>query len=136
MLENERYYLEEDKQDMVKMDEIRTFGDYFAICDNGRAYYAQYSTAYERMFFCIPKDVEILGYIPVKEIKILKYIRRDSHSRPIYQDADGMLWKDMDSRRGRQGPLYAIDANNINSEPLFPLKLNIRCNFIPGRAMD
>lgn len=133
MLEFERFYLEEDLQDMMRFEEVKESGDYFAIGSNGKAYYATFSQDYRRFYFCIPQTVDVLGYVPIKEVKKLKYIRRDSHSRPIYQDEEGKLWKDTDSRKGWEGTLYTVVDNEVHGEPLCPMKLNIRCNFIPYR---
>lgn len=39
-------------------------GEYMAIGSNGRTYAASYSAEYKCMFFCIPYEVKILGYVP------------------------------------------------------------------------
>lgn len=70
MLKNERLYGKEDTKGMLKPDEIsgdEMQGDYFAICDNGKAYSATYVNKYlpgGTFFFCIPAGVKILGYVP------------------------------------------------------------------------
>lgn len=70
MLKNERLYEKEDTKGMFKPEEIsgdEMQGDYFAICDNGRAYHAAYVNKYlpgGAFFFCIPAGVNILGYVP------------------------------------------------------------------------
>lgn len=38
-------------------------GEYRAICDNGKTYEASYSAEYKAMFFCIPYNVKVLGYV-------------------------------------------------------------------------
>lgn len=49
----------------ISGDEMQ--GDYFAICDNGKAYSATYVNKYLPggvFYFCIPAGVKILGYVP------------------------------------------------------------------------
>ena len=135
-LETERIYLAEDMKEMIRAGEVKEAGDYFAICSNGRAYYAVYSKEYDNIFFCIPDREDILGYVPIKKMKTLKYKGRDSHSRPVYEDMHGKLWKDTDSRKGREKALYSVVNNEIQGEPLWPMKLSIRCEFLPGRIVD
>lgn len=53
------------KPEEVDGDDMQ--GEYFAICDNGKAYPAKYVNKYfpgGTFFFCIPQGVGILGYIP------------------------------------------------------------------------
>lgn len=70
MLKNEKKYEKEDLKGMLKPEEIagdKMQGDYFAICDNGKAYHASYVNKYLPggvFYFCIPAGVEILGYVP------------------------------------------------------------------------
>ena len=58
-------------KDLISFDEIakkHMAGEYLAICDNGKSYHASYVPKYEPsgvMFFCIPSDVEILGYLEI-----------------------------------------------------------------------
>lgn len=71
MLKNEMFYNPDDISGMLKKQEIHgdeMQGDYFAVCNNGRAYHAVYVNDYFPggvMFFTIPAGVEILGYIPI-----------------------------------------------------------------------
>ena len=58
-------------KDLISFDEIakkHMAGEYLAIGDNGKSYHASYVPKYEPsgvMFFCIPSDVEILGYLEI-----------------------------------------------------------------------
>ncbi len=60
-----------NKEDFISFEEIakkHTAGEYLAIGNNGKSYRALYVPKYEPsgvMFFCIPSDVEILGYIEI-----------------------------------------------------------------------
>lgn len=71
MLKNEMFYNPEDISGMLTEQEVHgdeMQGDYFAICNNGRAYHAVYVNDYFPdgvFFFTIPAGVEILGYIPI-----------------------------------------------------------------------
>ena len=57
--------------DLITFDEIakkHIAGEYLAIGNNGKSYHASYVPKYEPsgvMFFCIPSDVEILGYLEI-----------------------------------------------------------------------
>ena len=57
--------------DLITFDEIakkHIAGEYLAIGNNGKSYHASYVQKYEPsgvMFFCIPSDVEILGYLEI-----------------------------------------------------------------------
>ena len=57
--------------DLISFDEIakkHIAGEYLAIANNGKSYHASYVPKYEPsgvMFFCIPSDVEILGYLEI-----------------------------------------------------------------------
>jgi len=66
MLKNEKYYDPEDITGMIMEKEVKEPGLYFAIGANGRAYRATYTDRYFNgvFFFCIPYDVEIIGYVP------------------------------------------------------------------------
>lgn len=51
---------------MKTFDEIKKAnkdGEFFAIGNNGKKYNASYSSKYGCMFFAIPSNVEIVGYI-------------------------------------------------------------------------
>ena len=58
-------------EDLISFDEIakkHMAGEYLAIWNNGKSYHASYVPKYEPsgvMFFCIPSDVEILGYLEI-----------------------------------------------------------------------
>ena len=53
-------------EEILTYDQIRKKnkdGEFFAIGENGREYHAVYTTEHGGvMFFCIPADVEIIGY--------------------------------------------------------------------------
>ena len=72
MLKNEKYYEKDDLKGMLKPGEINgdeMQGDYFAISNNGKAYHATYVNKYLPggvFYFCIPANVKILGYVPVR----------------------------------------------------------------------
>lgn len=38
-------------------------GDFLAVCDDGKEYEASYSSKFQVMFFIIPQEVKILGYV-------------------------------------------------------------------------
>ena len=58
-------------EDLISFEEIakkHIAGEYLAIGNNGKSYHASYVPKYEQtgvMFFCIPSDVEILGYLEI-----------------------------------------------------------------------
>lgn len=49
-------------KDVIKANED---GEFLAICNNGKEYEASYVSKYRAMFFTIPQDVEILGYLKI-----------------------------------------------------------------------
>lgn len=72
MLENEKFYEQDDLKGMLKGNEISgdgMQGKYFAICDNRKAYLATYSSSDNVFFSVIPAGVKILGYVPTKDTK-------------------------------------------------------------------
>lgn len=58
-------------EDLISFEEIareHIAGEYLAIGSNGKSYNASYVPQYKPsgvMFFCIPADVEILGYLEI-----------------------------------------------------------------------
>ena len=58
-------------KDLIGFEEIskkHIAGKYLAIGNDGKSYRASYVPKYEpsgAMFFCIPSDVEILGYLEI-----------------------------------------------------------------------
>lgn len=57
-----------------------------------------------------------------KNVICLKYIGRDSWSRPVYQEDNGTLWKDVDPRGG-MGPDLCTSVNNaFDGEPCDPMR--------------
>ena len=68
----------------------------------------------------------------------LKYIGRDSWSRPVYQQEDGTLWKDVDPREGRKPELCTSVNNAFDGEPCDPMRVmnqfkDAEICFIPQR---
>lgn len=57
--------------DLISFEEIakkHIAGEYLAIGNDGKSYHASYVPKYAPsgvMFFCIPADVEILGYLEI-----------------------------------------------------------------------
>lgn len=47
----------------------------------------------------------------------LKYLGRDSWSRPVYEDDNGVLWKDVDPRASRKANLCTSVGNEFDGEP-------------------
>ncbi len=58
-------------EDLISFEEIakkHIAGEYLAIGNDGESYHASYVPKYRPsgvMFFCIPADVEILGYLEI-----------------------------------------------------------------------
>ena len=58
-------------EDLISFEEIakrHIDGEYLAIGNDGKSYHASYVPKYEPtgvMFFCIPSDIEILGYLEI-----------------------------------------------------------------------
>ena len=58
-------------EELISFEEIakrHIAGEYLAIGNDGKSYHASYVPKYEPtgvMFFCIPSDVEILGYLEI-----------------------------------------------------------------------
>ena len=58
-------------EDLISFEEIakkHIAGEYLAIGNKGKSYHASYVPKYEPtgvMFFCIPSDVKILGYLEI-----------------------------------------------------------------------
>lgn len=58
-------------EDLISFEEIakkHIAGEYLAIGNDGEGYHASYVPKYRPsgvMFFCIPADVEILGYLEI-----------------------------------------------------------------------
>ena len=50
----------------------------------------------------------------------LTYIGMDSHSRPVYEDENGCLWKDTDPRAHASPSLYSALYNAFDGEPDLP----------------
>ena len=68
----------------------------------------------------------------------LKYLGRDSWSRPVYEDDDGVLWKDIDPRASMKADLHTSVGNEFDGEPdmgMSSLKKyqNVSVVFVPER---
>lgn len=50
----------------------------------------------------------------------MNYIGMDSHSRPVYEDEAGTLWKDTDPRSHVPPSLYTALNNAFDGEPDLP----------------
>lgn len=64
----------------------------------------------------------------------LTYLGMDSHSRPVYKDREGKLWKDTDPRSHVPPRLYSCN-NAFDGEPDCPFPLRERARFIPKRRV-
>ena len=60
------------EEDMYSLPQIKTHikqdGEFYAVGDNGKKYKASYDSRRKVMYFAIPSDVEIIGYIPIDNI--------------------------------------------------------------------
>lgn len=81
MLKNEKPYTEDDIIRMLSEEEIfgdEMQGEYFAICDNGKAYHATYVNKYFEkgvFFFTIPAGIKILGYVPDNKTTLCEKVK-------------------------------------------------------------
>ncbi len=69
---------------------------------------------------------------------ILRHIGRDSRGRPVYEDADGNLWKDTDPRADHPASLCSSLYNAFDGEPDTPIRYmeryqNAENHFTPKR---
>lgn len=74
----------------------------------------------------------------IQSIIHLQHIGRDSHARPVYEDADGRLWKDTDPRADRPAKLCSTLRNAFDGEPDTPMECmeryeNTKIRFMPKR---
>lgn len=53
---------------------------------------------------------------------ILEYIGIDDFACPMYKDQFGKLWKDIDLGSTATPSLYSVTGNDIDGEPLSPIK--------------
>lgn len=68
----------------------------------------------------------------------MRHIGRDSHSRPVYEDLNGELWKDVDPRADRPARLCNAINNAFDGEPDTPMEYmerfkNTQVRFMPNR---
>lgn len=57
-----------------------------------------------------------------KTTLILKYIGMDDFSCPTYKDQFGKIWKDIELGRLEEPSLYSVSNNDLDGEPLYPIK--------------
>lgn len=65
---------------------------------------------------------------------ILRYIGRDSFSRPVYE-ADGKLYVDVDPREGWAPKIFTKYGNRFDGEPDLPVRDDTILEFIPERDL-
>ena len=65
--------------------------------------------------------------------KILTYIGEDSHSRPVYRDTEGNLYKDADPRAHVPAILYTVAENDIEGD--LDTMLLVPVKFVPKRKI-
>lgn len=68
----------------------------------------------------------------------LRHIGRDSHDRPVYEDADGKLWKDVEPRADRPAKLCSTLYNSFDGEPDAPMEYieqyqGVKIRYMPKR---
>ena len=68
----------------------------------------------------------------------LWHIGRDSHSRPVYKDEQGKLWKDVNPKADCPAKLCSTLDNTLDGEPDTPMEYmehyqNVKVHFIPKR---
>lgn len=57
--------------DFFTVDEVRESGSYVAVTEKGHFYDATFSKEQQRMFFCIPQDEKVRGYIPTISLPVI-----------------------------------------------------------------
>lgn len=62
---------------------------------------------------------------------ILEYIGIDDSARPMYKDQFGKLWKDIDLGNTATPSLYSVTGNDVDGEPLSPIKQEYRFSPAP-----
>lgn len=68
------------------------------------------------------KPEKIRPECPIVESLILRYKGRDSWDRPVYEDENGRLWKDVDPRADGKPKLCTALYNSFNGEPDVPME--------------
>lgn len=72
--------------------------------------------------------------------KTLTYIGLDRWSRPVYQDENGRLWKDIDNRLGwlgyRNENICSVARNEFEGEPDCSMENSIIIDFVPERIIE
>ena len=71
-------------------------------------------------------------------ILYLKYLGRDSWDRPVYEDGDGVIWKDVNPRADQKADLCTSADNVFDGEPdtgmsYFKQYQNVLVVFVPER---
>lgn len=72
--------------------------------------------------------------------KTLTFIGMDSWSRPVYEDENEILWKDIDNREGwlgKKNENFCTSINNaFDGEPDCPMSNQFDVVFIPERIVE
>lgn len=68
----------------------------------------------------------------------LKYLGRDSWDRPVYEDDNGVIWKDVEPRADKEADLCTSVGNEFDGEPdtgmkYFKAYQNVLVIFVPKR---
>lgn len=69
-------------------------------------------------------DVDLAPIAAYYKAKIINYIGQDSHGRPVYQDADGNLYKDTDPRAHKEPRIFTV-YGGFEGEPDSPVNGNV-----------
>ena len=64
----------------------------------------------------------------------LNYKGRDSWDRPVYE-AEGVLYVDVDPRKGWRRNICTKYNNEFDGEPDEPISEDIQIKFVPGRDL-
>lgn len=71
----------------------------------------------------------------------LKYLGNDSWDRPVYEDENGRIWKDLDDREGTEPSLCTSLNNAFDGEPDTPMYVmkkyeGVKVEFFPMRMIE
>lgn len=64
--------------------------------------------------------------------RTLKFIGIDSWSRPVYEDENGKLWKNVSLKLNEQDGLYSANNNAFDGEPDCPMNNVTKVHFVGG----